>query len=79
MTIAFPRWNDATFKSKRRSGTLIAPARDLKKQLAAAPRHPHLLAKVRVDAKDLTDDLDKAAAERSGPRTVLAHMIRQCW
>lgn len=79
MTIAFPRWNEATFKSKRRPGTLIAPARDLKKQLAVAPRHPHLLAKVRVDAKDWTEDLDKAAEERSGPRTVLAHMIRQCW
>ena len=79
MTIAFPRWNEATFKGKRRSVTLIAPAADLKKQLVVAPSHPHVISQVRLAAKDWTEDLDEAAEGRAGPRTLLTRMIRQCW
>ena len=67
----FPRWNDATFKTKGRGGKLIDLETDLKEQFDVSSNHPQVMAKMRAFAKDASHDLGNEAEAGSGQRQAL--------
>jgi arylsulfatase A-like enzyme len=67
----FPRWNDATFKSKGRAGKLIDLETDLKEQVDVSSSHPQVMEKMRAFAKAATKDLGNEAEVGSGQRKSL--------
>ena len=67
----FPRWNDATFKSKGRAGKLIDLESDLKEQVDVSAQHPQVMAKMRALARVAAETLGNENEAGSGQRKSL--------
>lgn len=67
----FPRWNDATFKSKGRTGKLIDLRTDLKEQVDVSSKHPLVMARMRDLAKHAVQDVGNEAKTGYGQRPSL--------